>query len=129
MSTISPEPAPPTAVDPRAWHAFSLRWAALHDAANAVAMLAGLAPEKPDPAVRSFPARVRDGAGRRFSLVEHGVADIAAFMQPGLAALLAVNARGQDATAPALALWQEFHAARTAVMALVPAGDTGRRSA
>ena len=129
MSTISPEPAPPAAVDQRAWHAFSLRWAALHDAANAVAMLAGLAPEKPDPAVRSFPSRVRDGAGRRFSLVEHGVADIAAFMQPGLAALLAVNARGQDATAPALALWQEFHAARTAVMALVPAGDTGRRSA
>lgn len=129
MSTLSPESATQPAVDPRAWHAFSLRWAALHDAASAVAMLAGLTPEKPIPAVRSFPAHVRDHAGRRFALVEHGVSDIAAFMQPGLAALLAVNARGQDATAPALALWQEFHVARAAVMALVPASDAGRRSA
>lgn len=129
MTTISPESATLTPVDPRAWHAFSLRWAALHDAASAVAMLAGLAPEKPNPAIRSFPTRVRDSAGRRFTLVEHGLADIAAFMQPGLAALLAVDARGQDATAPALALWYEFHAARDAVMALVPAGDAGRRSA
>lgn len=129
MTTTSPDSAAAVTVDPRAWHAFSLRWAALHDAANAVAMLAGMAPEKPDPAIRSFPARVRDGAGRRFALVGHGVSDMAAFMQPGLAALLAVNARGQDATAPALALWQEFRAARAAVMALVPTAEADRRSA
>lgn len=128
MTTTSPDSAAAVTVDPRAWHAFSLRWAALHDAANAVAMLAGMAPEKPDPAIRSFPARVRDGAGRRFALVEHGVSDMAAFMQPGLTALLAVNARGQDATAPALALWQEFRAARAAVMALVPTAEADRRS-
>lgn len=128
MTTISTE-ATANAVDPRAWQALSLRWAAVHDAAVAVAMLAGLAPERMDPAVRGFPARARDGAGRRFALVEQGVGDIAAFLQPGLTALLAVNARGQDATAPALALWQEFHAARAAVMALVPATDATRRSA
>lgn len=129
MTTISPEAPATVAVDPRAWQALSLRWAALHDAAAAVSMLAGLAPEKPDPIVRGFPARARDHAGKRFALVEHGLADMTAFMQPGLAALLAVNARGQDATAPALALWREFHAARAAVMALVPADGNARRTA
>lgn len=127
-STMPEAPAAPV-VDPRAWQALSLRWSALHDAASAVAMLAALAPEKPDPEIRNFPARARDHAGKRFALVEHGVADMAAFMQPGLAALLAVNARGQDASAPARALWQEFQAARAAVMALVPAGDSARRPA
>ena len=129
MTTNSPENAASASVDLRAWQALSLRWAALHDAANAVAALAGLAAEKPDPSVRGFPGRVRDSGGRRFVPVEQGVADIAAIMQPGLAALLAVRARGQDATAPALALWQEFHAARAAVMGLLPEDPTTRRSA
>ena len=126
---LSSEAPATIAADPRAWQALSLRWAALHDAAAAVSMLAGLAPEKPDPVVRGFPGRVRDHAGKRFALVEHGLADMAAFMQPGLAALLAVNARGQDATAPALALRREFHSARAAVMALVPSEAGARRSA
>lgn len=129
MTTIPTEAPEALAVDPRASQALSLRWAALHDAAAAVAMLAGLPAEKPDPAVRGFPARARDGAGRRFPLIEQGLADMAAFMQPGLAALLAVNARGQDASVPAHALWQEFHAARAAIMALVPGADSPRRSA
>lgn len=129
MTIPSSDNAAATGVDPRAWQALSLRWAALHDAANAVAALAGLAPEKAEPAVRSFPGRVRDSGGRRFMPVEQGVADIAAIMQPGLAALLAVRARGQDATAPALALWREFHAARAAVMALLPDDSGHRRSA
>lgn len=129
MTTNSPENAASASVDLRAWQALSLRWAALHDAANAVAVLAGLAADKPDPSVRGFPGRVRDSGGRRFVPVEQGVADIAAIMQPGLAALLAVRARGQDATAPALALWQEFHAARAAVMGLLPEDPTTRRSA
>lgn len=129
MTMPSPESAPTAPIDARAWQALSLRWAALHDAAGAVAALAELAPEKPDLAVRGFPARVRDSGGKRFMPVEQGVTDIAAIMQPGLAALLAVRARGQDATAPALALWQEFHAARAAVMRLLPDDGTARRSA
>ena len=64
-------------------------------------------------------------------LAENHVSDMAAMMQPGLSALLAVSARGQDATAAALALWCEFHAAREALMALVPEGGNlgPRRSA
>jgi hypothetical protein len=41
-------------------------------------------------------------------------------MEPGLAALLAVHARGVNPAAAALALWQEFHAARAALLALTP---------
>lgn len=129
MTMHSPESRPTAPVDQRAWQALSLRWAALHDAAAAVAALAGLAPEKPDQAVRSLPGRARDAGGARFMLAEQGAADIAAVMQPGLAALLAVNARGQDAAVPALALWKEFHAARSAVLALVPAEGAHRRNA
>jgi hypothetical protein len=41
-------------------------------------------------------------------------------MEPGLAALLAVNARGADPRPAAEALWREFLAARAAVLALLP---------
>jgi hypothetical protein len=109
----------------------SVQWTALQDAAAAVAALAGLAEEKPTPQIRNFPALIRDAGGWRYELAERGVADLAAIMQPGLKALLAVHARGQDATAAALTLWREFHAARAALLTLVPqAGAMGpRRSA
>ena len=109
----------------------SVQWAALQDAAAAVAALAGLAQEKTTPQIRNFPALIRDAGGWRQELAERGIADLAAIMQPGLTALLAVNARGQDATSPALTLWREFHNARSAILALVPdAGELGpRRSA
>jgi len=41
-------------------------------------------------------------------------------MKPGVQALLAVSARGQDPTAAALTLWREYHHARAALLALVP---------
>jgi hypothetical protein len=41
-------------------------------------------------------------------------------MEPGLAALLAVSARGGNPAAAALALWQEFDAARAALLLLAP---------
>ena len=109
----------------------SVQWAALQDAAAAVATLAGLAPEKTSAQIRNFPALIRDAGGWRQELAERGIADLSAIMQPGLTALLAVNARGQVATAPALTLWREFHNARAAILALVPdAGNLGpRRSA
>lgn len=100
--------------------AMSMKWSALHDAVGVVGMLAGLATEPMQPEVRNFPALMRDAGGWRRHLAEQGVEDLAAIMEPGLAALLAVRARGSDCTAPALALWQEFHAARAAVLSLVP---------
>jgi hypothetical protein len=106
--------------------AMSMQWAALQDAGGAVGTLAGLAPEKASAKVRNFPALIKDVGGWRLELAARGVADLAAIMQPGLKALLAVSARGQDPTAAALTLWREFHEARAALLELAPdAGSMG----
>ena len=111
--------------------ATSMRWAALGDAANVVAALAGFEPERSSADVRNFPALIRDAEAWRRERAENGVADLAAIMEPGLAALLAVNARGADPRPAAMALWREFIAARAAILALLPPnGALGpRRSA
>lgn len=111
--------------------ATSLKWAALSEAGLVVATLAGLEPERPTAEVRNFPALIRDAEGWRREMAENGVADLAAMMEPGIAALLAVSARGSDPSPAALALWREFTRARAAILALLPpAGALGpRRSA
>ena len=124
--------APPPRQEMRAGNnTMSVQWAALQDAGAAVGALAGLAAEKQSPQLRNFPALIKDAGGWRYALAERGVADLAAIMQPGLKALLAVHARGQDPTAAALTLWREFHAGRAALLALVPPSGTmgPRRSA
>ena len=106
----------------------SMKWTALHDAAAVVAGLAGLEEERPSPEIRNFPALIRDAASWRRQTAERGIDDLAAIMEPGIAALLAVNARGADAGAPAMALWREFHAARAVLLALAPpVGPLGPR--
>lgn len=111
--------------------AVSMKWAALSDAAEIVAVLAGQEPEKPSPAVRNFPALIRDTGGWRYEFARKGIEDLAAFMEPGLAALLAVNARGANPAVPANALWREYLNAKQALLALAPpSGNMGpRRSA
>lgn len=111
--------------------ATSMRWAALGDAASVVATLAGLEPERTSAEVRNFPALIRDAESWRRERAENGVADLAAIMEPGIAALLAVNARGADPRPAAMALWREFVAARAAILSLLPpSGALGpRRSA
>jgi hypothetical protein len=98
----------------------SMKWSALHDAASAVAALAGIAAEPMRPEARNFPAQIRDIGGWRKIHAEQGIEDLSAIMETGLAALLAAHARGASPAAAALALWQEFQAARTAVLALTP---------
>lgn len=106
--------------------AASMRWAALQEAGKAVALLAGVDPEPVTPQMRNFPALLREVGQRRREVAERGIEDLAAIMEPGLAALLAVNARGADASAPARALWREYCAARQALLALLPqAGALG----
>ena len=97
-----------------------MQWAALHEAANVVAMLAGIAAEPAQPAVRNFAATMRSAGGWRRNLAEQGIADLAAIMEPGLAALLAVQARGVSPATAALALWEEFQAACAGLLALTP---------
>ncbi|WP_296675461.1 hypothetical protein [Novosphingobium sp.] len=128
-SNFAPSVTPPPGILPSAGRAefgqasasaFSMKWSALHDAASLVATLAGLAPEPMRPDVRNFPAVMRDAGGWRRDLSEQGIDDLAAIMEPGLAALLSIHARGVDTAAAALALWQEFHSSRAALLALVP---------
>lgn len=111
--------------------AISMKWAALGDAAEIVAMLAGQEPEKANPASRNFPAVIRDAGGWRHEAARKGIEDLAAMMEPGLAALLAVNARGANPSVPAQALWREYSNAKQALLALAPpTGNMGpRRSA
>jgi hypothetical protein len=98
----------------------SMKWSALHDAADVVAALAGLSPEPMSADARNFPATVRDAGGWRRHHAEQGVDDLAAIMEPGLAALLAVHARGADPRPAARSLYEEFLAAREALLALAP---------
>ncbi len=105
--------------------AMGMKWSALHDAVTVVGTLAGLAPEAMRPEVRNFPAVMRDAGGWRREMAEQGVEDLSAIMEPGLAALLAIHARGVNPSAAALALWQEFHATRAALLALTPPPEPG----
>ena len=100
--------------------AMSMEWSALHDAVAVVGSLTGMAPEAMRPEIRNFPAMMRDVGGWRRTLAEQGIEDLSAVMEPGLAALLAIHARGVNPAPAALALWQEFHAARAALLALTP---------
>jgi hypothetical protein len=126
-----PGASPRPAFGQAAAGALSRKWTALQDAAGVVAALAGLEPERTTPEIRNFPALMRDAAPWRRELAGRGIADMAAVMEPGIAALLGVNARGANAGPAALALWREFVEARAAVLALLPpSGALGpRRSA
>jgi stage V sporulation protein SpoVS len=104
--------------------AMSMKWSALHDAVGVAGMLAGIAAEPMRAEVRNFPAVMRDAGGWRRQRAEDGIDDLAAIMEPGLAALLAVNARGVNPAVAAMALWQEFHAARAALLTLAPPPGT-----
>ena len=100
--------------------ALSMKWSALHDAAATVALLAAIEAEPMTAELRNFPAVMRDAGGWRLAMTEQGISDISAIMEPGLSALLAAHARGADARPGARALWQEFHGARNALLALAP---------
>ena len=97
------------------------RWEAVHEAAAAVGHLAQLGREEPGDEVLSLPLRAAEAGGYAFEAAARGIDDLAAVMQPGLRALLALTAQGKDTTAAALTLWREFHHARTAIMTLVDA--------
>lgn len=108
--------------------AMSMKWSALHEAAEVLAALAGLATEGTRADLRNFPAMMRDTGGWRRAMAEQAIDDLAAIVEPGIAALLAVNARGISPASAALALWQEFQAARSALLTLIPtAGTLGPR--
>lgn len=100
-----------------------MEWAALHEALAMVAVLAGMADDMVRPEAPGFPEVIRGISSRRREMVEQAIEDISVMMEAGLAALLAAQDRGADTSAAALALWEEFHAARDAVLALAPPAE------
>lgn len=100
--------------------AIDRRWTALTNAGTVVAALAGIAAAQPSERVRDFPALIRACSAWRQDLAENRIADLTAVMEPGIAVLLKVNARGDDPTPAARALWHEFDCARNAILGLLP---------
>ena len=102
----------------------SIRWSALGDAGVVVAMLAGIEAERPSRFIRNFPGLLRDCPAWERNLAIGWIDDLTAIMEVGLAALLAVNARGTDCRPAALALWGEYILARASLLALSPPPGT-----
>lgn len=105
----------------------SKRWRELHALGQLIAAKAQLASEPFDGPIAEFPDAILDAAPWHRELAEQALEDIDAMLQPGLTALQAIEARGHDATAPALALWREYYAARDGLMGLAQkrTGQTG----
>lgn len=93
-------------------------WDELHRRGVKIAHMAALSREPFAGRLAEFPLAIRGQLPGRVNLAVDAISDLLAITKPGLAALSAIEARGQDVTAPALALWREFHASREAVMAL-----------
>ena len=103
------------AFDPNA--ALENRWAAIHAQAQQVAELAAISVEKPGGALATFADLLAQANAWQRDIAARGIEDVEAMMGLGLTALTTVTARGQDASAPALALWREFYRAREAALA------------
>jgi hypothetical protein len=91
---------------------------ALHGQAARLAMLARLAPEPAAIGGELSVILARAHPWQR-ALVAQTVADCAAMLDTGLAALGTLTRRGQDTAAPALVLWREFHAARASMVSVL----------
>jgi hypothetical protein len=127
MATLPPETIlPPTggsgcAGDP-APEVLAEAIIALHGQAAALAMMARLAPEPVEIGGELGSIIARAQPWQR-ALVAQTAADCAAMLDSGLAALGTLTRRGQDTAAPALVLWREFHAARTAMVSVLEATE------
>ena len=122
MATLPPEtiPAPGSAaaVGGPSAEALLRAWEQLHGQAGQLALLARLAVEPERQATAIAPLLETAQPWQR-ALAEQTMADIAAMLESGLTALGTLARRGQDAAAPALVLWREFHAARSGLLELL----------
>ena len=96
------------------------KWSVLHEAAGAVAAIAGLSAEPLRGDLARFPVEVGEAGGWRCEMARQGIEDLSAMLEPGLSALLAACSRGTSCVVPAQALWREFVAARDALLKLLP---------
>lgn len=95
------------------------RWEEVHAMARDIARLGQLAAEKPRAEIADFPHNALAAPDWRCALADSALGDLSAILQPGLAALRAIEAEGRDPTAAAVTLWREFHHARQGILGLV----------
>lgn len=93
-----------------------MRWAALVDAGNALALLAGTRDDVANRPARDFAAALAQSPAPRRRLADNAVADLAAIMESGLSALLAGQQRGGNTQVAARVLWREYVNARDSVL-------------
>lgn len=101
------------------------QWSVLRNVGLAIAALIEPAQRPNAEEPLDFPQALNAATGWRKVMIEQGLSDLIAMLEPGLCALLEVHARGGEASAAALALWQEFSAARAALVTLAPPDDAG----
>ncbi|AOL93299.1 hypothetical protein [Porphyrobacter sp. LM 6] len=124
MATLPPEPilshgdtAAAIGAGPAA---LAAAWEQLEGQAAQLALLARIAPE-PSREASAITPLLASARTWQCQLAAQGIADIAAMLGSGLTALATLSRREQDTSAPALALWREFHAARTALIDVLKA--------
>ena len=93
-------------------------WMDLHRQTGELARLAQIAAE-PAQIKTALSDRIAKARPWQTNLLAQGIEDVAAMLGSGMAALATLSGRGQDTSAPALALWREFHAARGALLAVL----------
>jgi hypothetical protein len=93
-----------------------LAWDALVAMGNQVGALAGLAEEPHQGELAEFGEALHDICHDHGQFCRQGLDDIRVMLSTGLTALHTIEARGQDVTAPALALWREYFSARLGLM-------------
>ncbi len=122
MATVPPEPILPHrlagAEADTSPEAVAEALAALHGKAAQLAMLARLAPEPVEIGGELGAVIARAQPWQR-ALVAQTIGDCSAMLESGLAALGTLSRRGQDASAPALVLWREFHVARASMVSVL----------
>lgn len=104
---------------PQSAASLACAWEELHQIGDALARIARLAPEHDQVDAASFAELLDHAPDDQLERAAQGLDDIAAMLAAGMRAISVVEARGQDAGVPALALWSEFHAGRSALLALL----------
>lgn len=122
MATLPPEPILPEGSQAPAGdtspEALAAALHALHGKAETLARLAQLAPERAGIG-SAMDATIARAQPWQRALVAQTIEDCGAMLDFGLSALGTLSRRGQDAAAPALVLWREFHAARASMVAVL----------
>ncbi len=98
-----------------------MRWEAIHTDAQTIGKMAQLAREPITQQIHGCPDLLSNLSGDQRDFALNTLADIEVMLKPGVTALQNMQASGADVTAPALALWCEFHRCRQALMDLVEA--------